>query len=153
MRLLVKRGVLTQSDADGLIAQANAEASQAQKLAGTANAAPATPGHVRVTYVPEVVRNQIRDEVKAEVLAEARAENWAQPQALPEWIRRIAWSGDLRFRDESDFYGSGNIGGLDASASPPSRSITMPGTRTAPSMWRRRFRRSLRTRATIAPTC
>ena len=104
VRLLVKRGVLTQSDADGLIAQANAEAAQAQKLAGTANAAPAVPGQVRVTYVPEVVRNQIKDELRQEVVAQAKSEHWAEPGALPGWLDRISWSGDMRVRDEFHYY-------------------------------------------------
>jgi hypothetical protein len=108
VRLLVKRGVLTQADADGLIAQANAEAAQAQKLAGTANAAPATPGQVRVTYVPEVVRNQIKDELRQEVVAQAKSEHWAEPGKLPEWLDRISWSGDMRFRDEFHYFDKGN---------------------------------------------
>lgn len=108
VRLLVKRGVLTQADADGLIAQANAEAAQAQKLAGTANAVPAAPGQVRVTYVPEVVRNQIKDELRQEVVAQAKSEHWATPGALPEWLDRIAWSGDMRVRDEFHYYDKGN---------------------------------------------
>jgi hypothetical protein len=108
VRLLVKRGVLTQSDADGLIAQANAEAAQAQKLAGTANAAPATPGQVRVTYVPEVVRNQIKDELRQEVVAQAKTEHWAEPGKLPEWLDRISWTGDMRVRDEFHYYDKGN---------------------------------------------
>jgi len=108
VRLLVKRGVLTQSDADGLIAQANDEAAQAQKLAGTANAAPATPGQVRVTYVPEVVRNQIKDELRQEVVAQAKSEHWAEPGALPAWLDRISWTGDMRVRDEFHYYDKGN---------------------------------------------
>jgi hypothetical protein len=108
VRLLVKRGVLTQADADGLIAQANAEAAQAQKLAGTANAVPTAPGQVRVTYVPEVVRNQIKDELRQEVVAQAKSEHWATPGALPEWLDRIAWSGDMRVRDEFHYYDKGN---------------------------------------------
>ncbi|URL60356.1 putative porin [Luteibacter flocculans] len=108
VRLLVKRGVLTQADADGLIAQANAEAAQAKTLAGTANAAPATPGQVRVTYVPEVVRNQIKDELRQEVVAQAKSEHWAEPGALPEWLDRISWAGDMRVRDEFHYYDKGN---------------------------------------------
>lgn len=108
VRLLVKRGVLTQADADGLIAQANADAAQAQKLAGTANAVPATPGQVRVTYVPEVVRNQIKDELRQEVVAQAKSERWAEPGKLPEWLDRVTWTGDLRVRDEFHYYDKGN---------------------------------------------
>ena len=112
VRLLVKRGVLTQADADGLIAQANSEAAQAQKLAGTANAAPATPGQVRVTYVPEVVRNQIKDELRQEVVAQAKNEHWAEPGKLPEWLDRVTWTGDLRVRDEFHYYDKSNAASL-----------------------------------------
>jgi hypothetical protein len=111
VRLLVKRGVLTQGDADALIAQANAEAAQARQSGASAvadAAAPAVPGQVRVAYVPEVVRNQIRDEVKQEVIAQAKSEHWAEPNALPEWLDRISWSGDMRFRDEFRYYDKGN---------------------------------------------
>ncbi|HEY4145955.1 putative porin [Pinirhizobacter sp.] len=109
VRLLVKRGVLTQADADGLIAQANAEAAQATPAAvpPADQAVPAT-GPVHVQYVPQVVRNQIRDEVKQEVMAQARAEHWAQPDALPGWLDRIAWSGDMRFRDQFNYFDKGN---------------------------------------------
>ena len=41
VRLLVKRGVLTQGDADGLIAQANAEAAQAKTTSAPVAEAPA----------------------------------------------------------------------------------------------------------------
>ncbi|UPG87509.1 putative porin [Luteibacter aegosomatis] len=109
VRLLVKRGVLTQADADGLIAQADAEAAQARKQEGTANAAPAKPGEVRVTYVPEVVRNQIKDELRQEVVAQAKEEHWAEPGKLPEWLDRIQWTGDMRFRDEFHYFDKGNL--------------------------------------------
>ena len=140
IRLLVKQGTLTREAGDALLAQAKAEANQARaaRRERTAHNRPETPppaepaaapapplpnaavaaappppeGTIRVPYVPEVVRNQIRDEVKAEVLAEAQRDNWAQPEALPGWIRSIDWSGDIRVRDQSSFYGSGNVGPL-----------------------------------------
>jgi len=114
VRLMVKRGLLTQSDADGLIAQARSEAAQARQAASAAApaavadaAAPAT-GAVHVPYIPQVVRNQIRDEVRSEVIAQAKSEHWAEPNALPEWLDRIAWSGDMRFRDEFHYYDKNN---------------------------------------------
>ncbi|SFS13486.1 Putative porin [Dyella sp. OK004] len=111
IRLMVKKGLITQGDADGLIAEANAEAVQARK-ASTAVAAAAVdgaqPGDVRVPYVPQSVRNEIRDQVKQEVIAQARTEHWAQPDALPEWLDRISWSGDLRVRDESRYFSRSN---------------------------------------------
>jgi hypothetical protein len=109
VRLLVKRGVLTQGDADTLIAQANSEAAQArQSAASTAASAPATPGEVHVPYVPLIVRNQIRDEVKQEVIAQAKSEHWAEPNALPGWLDRIEWNGDMRFRDQFNYFDKGN---------------------------------------------
>jgi hypothetical protein len=76
IRLMVKKGLITQADADGLIAEANAEAAQAQKAqAPSALAANdgAQPGDVRVPYVPQSVRNEIREQVKQEVIAQARS--------------------------------------------------------------------------------
>jgi hypothetical protein len=108
VRLLVKRGVLTQGDADGLIAQANTEAAQAAPSAAPADTAVAVPGQVRVAYVPQVVRDQIRDEVKQEVMAQAKSEHWAEPNAIPDWLDRISWSGDMRFRDEFRYYDKSN---------------------------------------------
>ncbi|MFC5741283.1 putative porin [Dyella tabacisoli] len=107
IRLMVKKGLLTQADADGLIAQANAEATQARKTEVAGNDG-AQPGDVRVPYVPQSVRNAIRDQVKEEVVAQAKSEHWAQPGALPEWLDRIGWEGDLRVRDESWYYSRSN---------------------------------------------
>ena len=63
---------------------------------------------VRVTYVPEVVKQQLREEVKQDVLAEARKEGWATPQAVPGWITRFRLFGDLRTRFEGFRYPTGN---------------------------------------------
>jgi len=109
IRLLVQQGVLKQEQADGLIAQAEKEAVQArQASAVAASGPPATPGEVRVQYVPAIVRDQIRDQVKAEVMATAKQENWAQPNTFPDWISRISFDGDLRLRDESRYYSGSN---------------------------------------------
>jgi hypothetical protein len=116
IRLMVKQKLITQKSADALLQEAKRETSQAR----SASAAPApqarpelpapAPGVIRVPYVPQIVKNQIRDEVKQEVMQEAKTENWAQPEALPGWIQRITWSGDIRVRDELDLFGSKNIG-------------------------------------------
>ena len=114
IRLLVEQGVLKQDKADKLIAQAQSEADQAKKAAAAAPTAvaasgpAAAPGDVRVQYVPAAVRDQIRDQVKAEVMATAKQENWAQPNTFPDWVSRISFDGDMRLRDESRYYSSGN---------------------------------------------
>jgi Putative porin len=119
LKLLVQQGVLTQEKADELIrkaeeagrksaaqagGQANAPA-QANSPAPAGGATPAAPGQppvVRVPYVPETVKQEIRDEVKQEVLAQAKTERWGEPGALPEWLNRISFSGDVRFRGQAD---------------------------------------------------
>ena len=111
IRLMVKKGLITQSDADGLLAQAQSEAAQAARQTAQANPGVndgAQPGDVRVPYVPQSVRNQIRDQVKEEVIAQAKSEHWAEPNALPEWLDRISWSGDIHVRDESWLFSRSN---------------------------------------------
>src|SRR5215510_4662816 len=62
----------------------------------------------RVTYVPEVVKQEIRQQVKEEVLQEMQKNQWAAPRVYPEWLRRISFHGDLRIRYEIDNFGHGN---------------------------------------------
>lgn len=70
---------------------------------------PAVPDDtVRVTYVPEVVKQELREEVKQDVLDEARKDGWATPNAVPGWVTRLRFFGDLRFRYEALLYPAGN---------------------------------------------
>nr|WP_260858420.1 putative porin [Paraburkholderia sp. BCC1885] len=119
INLLVKRGVLTKQNAQDLIAEAQNEATQARVAQSRAVAAapvggaavvnaPTQPGDVAVPYVPQVVRDQIRDQVKQEVVAQAKAENWAQPNTFPDWVSRIHLNGDIRVRDQFDFFSPRN---------------------------------------------
>jgi hypothetical protein len=87
-------------------ATASPEATPQQRDAAGA-AAPAKPGEkstVRVPYVPEIVKQQIRDQVKEEVINQARRERWGDPGVLPEWLKRLTWSGDIRLRAETDLF-------------------------------------------------
>ena len=72
---------------------------------GTASAAAPTEGTkgrvVRVPYIPESMRREIREQVKQEVLAQAKEERWAAPGALPGWIDRFHFVGDVRVRSDS----------------------------------------------------
>lgn len=119
IRLLVQEGVLTQSKADALIREAEDEAavaarnrpptlSEATKGMSSLPPTPAAPApaptSVHVTYVPEIVKNQIRDEVKDEVMQQAKDEHWAAPDALPEWTKRFHPYGDIRVRYEWDLF-------------------------------------------------
>ena len=118
---LVQKGILTHSEASDLIKGAEEDAAfakaQAQALAETqavvaAQSAmpPVQPDseEVRVTYIPESVKAQIRDQLRTEVFAQARQQNWAAPNSAPEWTQRIKMFGDMRMRQESLMYPSGN---------------------------------------------
>ena len=94
---LVEQGVITQEQAEAMVARAQREA--AEQAAADAAAQPELKDDdVRVTYVPEFVRDEIREEIReelrdgivADVKAEARDEGWGVPAALPNWLRRVS---------------------------------------------------------------
>ncbi|MBT0962707.1 putative porin [Denitromonas iodatirespirans] len=105
IEVLVENGVLKREQADAMVQEAERRAAQA--VAQKAAEAPAA-GAVRIPYVPQIVRDQIRDEIKQEVLAEAKEDRWAAPNAIPEWVSRIQWEGDVRLRFQSDRYADDN---------------------------------------------
>jgi HEPN domain-containing protein len=121
---LVERGILTKQDSTDLIQQAEKDASDARieaqqgamqaaaqaAQAAVAQAVPPPPSEdsVRVTYIPEIVKNQMRDQIKQEVMDQAREENWAAPRTLPEWAPRFRFTGDVRIRYEGSYYPKGN---------------------------------------------
>jgi hypothetical protein len=129
--LLVQQGVLDKQKAGAMIeqaekkaaAEAKAEARQEAEQAaaegepvGKGKPGDVAPGTVRVTYVPDFVKDEIRAEVTKDLEAkvtkqvkeEAKAEKWGIPAALPEWISRIKPYGDIRLRFEDDIFGSNN---------------------------------------------
>ena len=122
INLLVKQGVLSEEQAAALIKQADDEAyvarqavrdaatkaEGAEKRAASAADAVSPPGTKRVTYVPEIVKQQIREDIKKEVMAKAEKENWASPGKYPEWAQRIHFFGDVRVRYEADLFPPGN---------------------------------------------
>jgi putative porin len=110
IRMLVAKGTLTPEDGAKLMQDAQAEADRARSGQATQMAALAAPsaGTVRVPYVPQVVRDQIKEEVKQEVLAQAKTEGWISSDILPDWVRRVEWTGDFRFRDEFDLFSGDN---------------------------------------------
>jgi hypothetical protein len=128
LQRLVKRGILSQQDADDLTKQAQADAAAAraqsqadaaaasqavvtqvsEKVAEMAPPPPPSDETVSVPYVPDNVKQEIADEVKANVMKQALAENWASPRAIPDWVPRFRFSGDIRTRYEGDFYPNTN---------------------------------------------
>jgi hypothetical protein len=127
LRLLVKKGVLSQDEANQLSTEAQADAdaarAQSQEEAAEASAAvesqvtgkvaamippPPSDDEVRVPYVPDVVKQEITDEVKADVMKQAMAENWASPRAIPDWVPHFRFSGDVRTMYQGDFFPNTN---------------------------------------------
>ena len=109
---LVEKKILTREEADEMIHQAEVDAQSAQQQAvaqaDIAALPPApSPDDMRVTYIPEVVKNNMRDEIKQELMAQAREEKWSEKQA-PEWTSKFRPTGDFRLRSESIFYPEGN---------------------------------------------
>lgn len=100
---LVEKGILTQDAAQALVQQA--EAKGAEAAAATAKAA---AGVVRVPYIPEVVKREIREQIRQEVVAQAKTERWGDVNAVPEWVDRLKWEGDLRLRQQADLFAGGN---------------------------------------------
>lgn len=100
IKTLVEQGLLPKEAAEAL-------QRRIEQNAATAKPAPAE-NVIRVPYVPETVKDQIRDQIKQDVLAQARQERWGEPGALPEWIDRIKWEGDIRLRYERDLFQKDN---------------------------------------------
>jgi hypothetical protein len=127
IELLVKRGVLQRNDANALLAEAKAEKTKTgkgvarpAKSAQTAAAAPgaaasakpteeAVPaGTVRVTYVPQFVRDQIAQQVRADLMQAANSGEPGQTPLVPAPPDRFHFFGDLRIRGELDQLPSSN---------------------------------------------
>ena len=109
---LVQKGILTQGEAVELIKQAEADAATAaQTAAARADIAAMPPApsadDMRVTYIPEVVKNNMRDQIKQELMAQAREEKWSA-KASPDWTSKFRLFGDIRGRYETSLFPSGN---------------------------------------------
>ena len=116
---LVDSGVLPRDKADKLIADAEARArKQMAEKGATGELGKDGRKIVRVAYVPESMKQEIREQVKQEVLAQAKTERWGEPGALPAWMDRFEFQGDLRMRYDAFSLGKNNTqsgGGLNNS--------------------------------------
>lgn len=92
-----------------LAAAASAPESEPRQAAIDAEEPEVQPGTMRVTYVPDIVKQQIREEVRQDLMNDAAKEGWATPGAVPEWVTRFRLLGDLRFRYEKLFYPADNL--------------------------------------------
>ncbi|MBA4142568.1 MAG: putative porin [Nitrosospira sp.] len=112
IHLLVEQGVIKQEVADEMIRKAEQKAKSSQRQAPENTAQPEAgepqKGEVRVTYVPEHIKNEIRDQLREEVVGQAKQERWGDVNAVPEWTNRFTMEGDIRLREQADFYASSN---------------------------------------------
>ncbi|WP_119628140.1 putative porin [Methylocaldum marinum] len=123
--ILVQQGIIDKSKAEEMIkqaetkaeAEARAEAAKEARVAATRGGpGKGKPGPIRVTYVPDFVKDEIRaevskelrDEVVKEVKSQAKTEKWGVPAALPDWVNRFKLSGDFRVRFENQLFADDN---------------------------------------------
>ena len=122
---LVAQGLLSRERADALLRQAQTATPVTAAPATTPAAADAStwgsprteagadgkPAATvqRIPYLSETVRAQLREQIKLDVLEQAREERWADSRQIPEWSRRISFSGDLRMRAQSELYDRDNL--------------------------------------------
>ncbi|GAC1660210.1 MAG: putative porin [Steroidobacteraceae bacterium] len=114
---LVERGVLTKEQAQAMVKAAQDKASTDAAAAAQQEKTETEAGAVRVPYVPQIVKDEIRRQVAADlapqvtrqVVQEAKSEQWGVPAALPEWIRSVKLSGDVRVRGEGDVFAADNV--------------------------------------------
>lgn len=108
---LVQKGILTQAEAAEMIQQAEADAAKvAGNIKAEAPPLPAEPSpeeEATITYIPEVVRNQMRDQIQQELLAQAREEKWSE-KATPDWTSKFRLFGDIRVRSENTIFPNSN---------------------------------------------
>lgn len=114
LQALVERGVITREQAEAMVKSAQEKAAQA--AAAAAAQEKAEQGAVRVPYVPEIVKDQIRKDVLAEVSPSIKKEvadelnsRGTVFSALPGWMQRMTWTGDIRVRGEGDLFASDNL--------------------------------------------
>ena len=108
---LVQQGLLSRERADLLLQQARSASPAASASPGTdspaarwGDPAKAPVPVVRVPYIPQTLKDEITDQIRGEVLATTREQGWADPRALPNWLRGLTISGDLRVRAQRDDY-------------------------------------------------
>jgi hypothetical protein len=119
LQALVDKGILTREQAQAMVknAQDKAAADVAAQSAAAEAQEESEQNAIRVPYIPDVVKEQIKKEVAQEVtpevtkqvVAEAKSEQWGVPGALPDWLKRVTLSGDVRLRGEGDVFGRDNI--------------------------------------------
>lgn len=114
LEAMVAAGVISQTQADAIVADAKARDAAKVAAGDAARPAPLPEGTKRVQYVPQIVKDEIKQEVRKEVMAQAKDEGWAAPNQVPDWVNRVKISGDVRGRFEASTFPEGNaVGSFD----------------------------------------
>ena len=119
IRTLVKNGVMSSSQADAMMREAQRAADVQLAAPPPAEIGPDGKKIVRVPYVPEAVRNQMREQITADVLASTRGSAGTDGGSLAEAGGRLQISGDVRLRAEAIRQGSDNSPATTYSAGQP----------------------------------
>lgn len=113
--LLVEEGVLPKSKADAIVKQATEQAAKRVKQTAIVdNVESADNGSikkqeksVRVQYVPDHIKAEMRKEIENEVMEKLNYKG-EERLALPTWIDRFTFNGDIRLRSQLDSFSDGN---------------------------------------------
>ncbi|MFI3196405.1 MAG: putative porin [Methylococcaceae bacterium] len=118
--VFVQQGLLDKQKAATLLNTA-----KSQKLEESTEAPTEQPAkdakRIRVTYVPDFVKEEIRqevmaglqDKVVAQVKTDAKQEKWGIPGALPTWLDHVKLTADARLRMQDDEFNGDNKRYLD----------------------------------------
>jgi hypothetical protein len=106
----IRRQILAELAASGAGTAALAQSpTTSSSVAGEPATSDKTKGRVvRVPYIPESMKREIREQLKTEVLAQSKDERWGNPGALPEWLDRFTFEGDVRLRQDFFRLGQSN---------------------------------------------
>ncbi|HEX2584796.1 MAG TPA: putative porin, partial [Steroidobacteraceae bacterium] len=119
LQALVSKGLLTREQAQAIVADAQAKAAADAQARATEKAEQdeKEKDAVHVTYVPQIVRDEISRQVAKDVIPavtknvveSAKKDRWGIPGALPEWVNNFKFSGDIRFRVQNDHFAEDNL--------------------------------------------
>lgn len=119
IRGLVDQGVLTREKAQELLRKAGVDPTLLDSTAGSSVPSPVITVPLQppppAALLPEETRKEIIEQVRQEAVAQERAEGSASPGVIPDWVRRLSFSGDMQLRYQRNDFASDNAddaGGL-----------------------------------------
>jgi hypothetical protein len=137
IELMVQSGIITQEKAETLLREARRNA-----VLGNAPGADGKGKEkvVRVPYVPQHVRDEMKDEIRQDVVAQAKKERWGEPGALPEWLNRFTFYGDVRLRYQYNQMSQGNGLYVNVQDTNAGNGVAILNTTESSDLWRIRAR-------------